>query len=327
MKRLFRYYGFEAGPMEAKILGLRKGSLTVDIVMVEGSPETDDVQLGKLLDNESKADRVIVASLGRFTEQARLLAQKRKVQLWDRTHIEDEVGRMVVGEADTRAAAAADESLLEPFLSAEDAKTDMGTISDVEAPGTQPDIPDGEAMVRPEITMEQVRSLVKDRLEGAFRFDLQLLPHYVLSYSLELEGPAGSKMMRTGGVQVNAINGEACEWRQGMTLEKPEPGRMRIEPSLERAQATVKALDLVLSLHTRVVNVRQEKRSVTVYEKRTIRPREDAVMLEHRGMLYLPVWCVEASDGAAVLDAVSGRMIKEERFDARAATSSGEPCV
>jgi hypothetical protein len=201
------------------------------------------------------------------------------------------------------------------------------TISDVQSPGTQPDIPDGEAMVRPEITMEQARSLVKDRLDGAFRFDLQLLPHYVLSYSLELEGPAGSKLMRTGGVEVNAISGEACEWRHGMTLEKPEPGRMRIEPSLERAQATAKALDLVLSLHTRVVNVRQEKRSVTVYEKRTIRPREDAVILEHRGMLYLPVWCVEASDGAAVLDAVSGRMIKEERFDARAATSSGEPGV
>ena len=190
---------------------------------------------------------------------------------------------------------------------------------------TGPEIPGGEAMVRAEITQDQARALVKDRLEGAFRFDLQLLPHYVLAYSLEMDGPGGSKVVRTGGVQVNAISGEACEWRPKMTLEKLEPGRIRIEPSIERAAATAKALELVMSRNTRVVNLRQEKRSVTVYEKRTIRPRDDAVALEYKGMLYVPVWCVEASEGAAVLDAVTGRLIREEMLNARPANSGGGP--
>ena len=326
-------------------MSLRKGSLTVELVMVEGVPETDQDPLDRILEKERKADRVIVASLGRFTEQARLLAMNRKVQLWDRAHLEEEVGRMVMGEVDTRPAAPVEDSLLEPFiegtlagLGPDDAGASrdqyaggqggtQGAIPATGEPpgdrgaGVRPELPDGEAMVRPEITLEQAREMVKDRLEGAFRFDLQLLPHHVLAYSVEIDGPGGTKVERTGGILVNAISGDASEWRPGATMEKLEPGRIRIEPSVERATATRNALELVMSLHTRVVNLKQEKRSVTVYEKRTMRPRDNAVLLEYKGMLYIPVWCVEASEGAAVLDAITGRVIKEEVFNPRPAAS------
>jgi hypothetical protein len=177
-------------------------------------------------------------------------------------------------------------------------------------------------MVRPQITLEQVRGLVKNRLQNAFRLDMQLLPHHVFSYSLEVEGPAGSRIEIAGGVLVNAVSGESSEWRPGMVLDKPDAAKIRIEPSLERSAAGAKALEMVMSVHTRVVNFKQEKRSVTVYEKRTIRPRDDAVLLDYKGILYVPVWCIEAQEGAAVLDAVTGRMIREEMFSAREATST-----
>lgn len=334
---------------ETGALRLRKGSLRVELVLVEDAPETDEVALAKILGKERMADRVIVASLGRFTEEARLLALKSKVQLWDRAHLEEEVGRMVMGEVDSRPAAAADDSILEPFLAggpgelffnsgdggAYPAQTSESGVNRATSASGGPsedqslpagmEIPDGEAMLRPSISQEQVRSIVADRMEGAFRFDMQLLPHYVLSYRLEMDGPGGSKMKRTGMVLVNAITGEASELRPGMTPEKLEPGGMRIEPSLERSAATGKALELVMNLHTRVVNLKQEKRSVTVYEKRTIRPKEDAVILEYKGMLYLPVWCVEGADGAEVLDALTGRVIKHEPFDTRSAASDKGP--
>ena len=321
---------------------MRKGSLTVGLIMVESAPETDEEALEGLLGKEQTADRVIVASLGRFTEHARLWAMNRKVQLWDRAHLEEEVGRMMMGEVDTRPAALVEDSILEPFLGGditglgpaavspegarggpedESAKTPFGGQDF----GTRPELPEGEAMIRPEISMEQARELVKDRLEEALRFDLQLLPHHVLSYTVELDGPGETKVVRTGGILVNAISGVATAWRPGVTIDKLEPDKIRIEPSIERAQATSNALELVMSLHTRVVNLKQEKRSVTVYEKRTIRPRDAAVILEYKGMLYVPVWCIEAAQGAAVLDALTGRVIKEEIFNARPATSGKEP--
>ena len=344
LRRLFRYYGFEDGPGEGMDIRLRKGSLVVELVMVEGAAETDEGTLERLLARETNADRIIVASLGRFTEQARFWALKRKVQLWDRAHLEEEVGRVVMGEVDSRQAVPVTDSILEPFLDGkmadigpEDAENpnvrsqseSFGAQDAVEGPktrpgdtaaGTKPEIPGGEAMVQPQISLERARELVKDRLQNAFRLDMQLLPHHVFSYSLEIDGPGGSKLGRTGGVLVNAVSGEASEWHPGMALEKPDAARIRIEPSLERPAACEKALELVMSRNTRVVNFKREKRSVTVYEKRTIRPKDDAVVFEYKGILYIPVWCIEAPEGAAVLDAVTGRVVKEEMFSARAAT-------
>ena len=195
LRRLFSYYGFEAAPPEKGGIRLRKGSLAVVIVMVEDSAETDEKALEMLLAAETAADRVIVASLGRFTEKARMEAIKRKVQLWDRAHLEEEVGRMVMGEVDTRQAAPVADGLLEPFLKGD--MTELGPAEpqnplepphpgQVEAEdahggpqarkgeglsGAGPEIPGGEAMVRPQITLEQVRGLVKNRLQNAFRLE------------------------------------------------------------------------------------------------------------------------------------------------------------
>jgi hypothetical protein len=344
LRRLFHYYGFEPIPQAQGALKLRKGSLTVELVPVEGAAEIDELALAQILGVERKSDRVIVASLGRFTEEARLLAIGKKVQLWDRTHLEEEVGRMVMGEVDSRPAAVVDDSLLEPFLSGNAGKlfagdgandkhdpdgnaaqtevmgSSTGGPPEGQTPGKGMDIPDGEATVQPQITLEQVRSLVSERLEGAFRYDMQLMPHYSFSYYLEMDAPGGARERRSGGVLVNAISGESSVWRPAGTMEKLEPGKPRMEPSLERSEAARKAVDHVISTNTRVVNLKDEKRSVTVYEKRTIRPTEEAIRLDHRGMLFLPVWCVEGANGAAVLDAITGRVIKEEFFDAPTTT-------
>lgn len=314
---------------EGGAIRLSKGSLTVAIIPVEGRPETDDAALAHLLAPERAVDRTLVASLGRFTEEARRLAMQRKVQLWDRAQLEEEVGRMVMGELDSRPAASADDSLLEPFLSGRVGELFADKVSGRQAtegpqgpsvPQARMEIPDGEAMVGPAISLEQVRNLVSETLEGAFRFDLQLMPHYCFSYIIDIEGPDGLKESRAGGILVNAVSGEAGEWRPDGTPEKLEPGRARMEPSIERSDAVRKALEKAVALNTRVVNLRQEKRSVTVYEKRTLRPSEEAVRLELKGMLFLPVWCVEGANGAAVLDAVTGQKIKEELFDVHPAT-------
>lgn len=287
-----------------------------------------------MLPKASGVDRTIVASLGRFTEEARRLAVERKVQLWDRTQLEEEVGRMVMGELDPRPAASADDSILEPFLSGRigelfgdggAGQAARGGPEGPSVPRARMEIPDGEAMVGPAISLEQARGLVSETLEGAFRFDLQLMPHYCFSYTLDIDGPGGQRVSRVGGILVNAVSGEAVEWRPGGTPEKLEPGRARMEPSIERSEAVRKAMEKAVELNTRVVNLKQEKRSVTVYEKRTIRPAEEAVRLEHMGMLFLPVWCVEGANGAAVLDAVTGQKIKEELFDSRPASPDKAP--
>jgi hypothetical protein len=319
---LFRYYGFEgeAGGEDGPLL-LRKGSLSVEVAALEGAPETGEAELASILSRHSKADRRMVISLGTFSPAARKLAEERRVQLWDRTRLEEEVGRMLLAEVDTRPAPAADESLLEPFLRGgmaglagrdDPAGTPDGAgLSDGLPPG--PDLIDGEGMLQPGIDQERARGLVSERLEGAFRFDLRLVPHYCYAYACPMQRGAGRHELSRGMVLVDAIGGGASAWEPA-PLVRWDGTTSRMEPSLDEPAARERARDMIISANTRIVNLKHDRGAVTVYEKVTLKPSAEALRLEHRGLVLWPVWGIEGGNGAVVLDAVSGRVLREELF-------------
>ena len=41
------------------------------------------------------------------------------------------------------------------------------------------------------------------------------------------------------------------------------------------------------------------------------RSKEEAVMIEPKGLVYLPVWCVEGKNGAMIVNSSSGKIISE----------------
>lgn len=289
-------------------------------------PEMGEDALSALLGNESNVDRRIVASLGRFSEFALKLADQRNVQLWDRHRLEDEVGRMALAELDVREGAVG-ESVLETVLEdgpgerrgafpgeAGPSGGDARGVSATADGSAVIEFSDPEVMVRPRISQERAKHLVQDRIEGAFRFDLQMMPHFCYVYTCEVEGVPGSREKRVGAVLVNAVTGEAREWPQREPVVKFDIKEPRMEPALDKVAAQAQAREKALSLNTRVLHLKQEKGPVTVYEKRTVRPAEDALVLEFKGMVYLPVWGVEGGNGALVLDAVTGHVVKEELF-------------
>jgi hypothetical protein len=169
--------------------------------------------------------------------------------------------------------------------------------------------------VAPVVSQEQARAVVAERLEGAFRFDLQMMPHYCIVYSCDVEGARGRIEKRKGTLLVNGINGQVMEWRPADA--SPVSG-LRLEPSVEQSQAMEIAREKAVDINTRIVHLKREKGRVTVYEKVTLRPLPDAVRLDYRGLVYLPVWCIEGGNGAVVLDALDGRVVKEELFSAPA---------
>jgi len=329
LRRLFRYYGFEGGPAaEGSPLLLRKGGLQVELIPVEGATELDESGLAGLLARGSRADRRIVASLGRFSAGARELAERRKVQLWDRSRLEEEAGRMLLAEVDTREAPDADESLLEPFLSG---KTLGEGAPETEASGAAAakggsetgdavcealpglELFDGEAAVPPAVTQERARELAAERLEGAFRFDLRTVPHYCFAFVCRVDTRHGRSETKRGLLLVNGLSGAVSAWEPA-ALVRPDGAAVRVEPALDRAQAEERAGAWVVSANTRVVHRRHDRGGVTVYEKTTLRPSPGALRLGYRGLIFLPVWGIEGGNGAVVLDALEGGIVKEELF-------------
>jgi hypothetical protein len=271
-----------------------------------------------MLSGKTGADRRIAASLGTFSAEARRLAEEARVQLWDRSRLEEEAGRMLLAEVDTRPAAAADESLLEPFLQGADKALGGRTSS---SDGTAaPDGPlpaleviDGEGMLPPSIDQERARALVSEKLEGAFRLDLRMVPKYCYAYACSVERSSGHPEVRRGILLVGAIGGEVSGW-EPRPLSRWDGAAARMEPALEQAQALEKAREWLVSENTRVVNLKHDRGSVTVYEKVTLKPSAEAIRLEYRGLVLWPVWGIEGGNGAVVLDGVDGRILKEELF-------------
>jgi hypothetical protein len=319
LRRVFRYYGFEGelhGDGEALLL--RKGSLAIEVVPVPGAGETGGPELASILSRETKADRRIVVSLGNFSPAARALAEDRRVMLWDRRRLEEEAGRMLLAEVDTRQAAA--DGLLEPFLQCEmEALGAEAAPEGVREPAT-PDGPlpalelfDGEGMLSPAVTQEQARSLVSEKLEGAFRLDLRMVPHYCYAYACPVRRGAGQPEVRRGLLLVNGIGGEVSGWEPA-PLARWDGAADRMEPSLEQSLALEKALRWIIADNTRIVHLKHDRGSVTVYEKVTLKPTPEAPRLEYRGLVLWPVWGIEGGNGAVVLDAVDGKVLKEELF-------------
>ncbi len=311
MRRIFLYYGFSVEVREGgRVLIAQQGSMRVEIVALEGRNEVGEAELMRALKEADGVGKRVVASLSRFSPAARRLAEEKGAQLWDRRRVEEEAGRVLVAEVDTRKARMPEDSLLEALLE--------GAERPGEAPETPPPqptlaaIPGGEAMIQSRVTVEEARRLAADALEGAFRFDLRFVPHFCVRYSVDVENADGRARPASGLVIVNGITGEASEWVGREPLTPLGDGAKRMEPTIDQARAVERARERVVELLTRVVHTKQEKKSVTVYEKRTVRPAPEAVRLASLGLLYLPVWCVEGSGGALVIDALEGRVLKRE---------------
>ena len=45
-----------------------------------------------------------------------------------------------------------------------------------------------------------------------------------------------------------------------------------------------------------------------------MKPKFEAIDMNTKGIHYLPVWCIEGSNGLMIIDASSGKIIKEDIF-------------
>ncbi|MEM2870299.1 MAG: hypothetical protein QW379_07780 [Thermoplasmata archaeon] len=323
MRRIFVYHGFDV-EAENGLRALRacRGGMEVRLELVESGGEVGEEELSRLISGKTGPGKTVVISLGCFSAGARRLAEERGVQLWDRGRVEEEAGRVIVAELDTRRARLPEDSLLEALLGRRGAREEEFREPSPETPPIT--MAGGEAMVRPRVTLEEARRLAGELLDCAFRFDLRFMPYYCFSYSVDAKNSDLPGHRSAGVVLVNGMSGEASEWRGREPLSPMSEDVPRLEPAIEQSRAEDRARDRVVELSTRVIHTKREKKNVTIYEKKTVRPSPEAVRLEFRGLLYLPVWCIEGSDGAIVLDALEGGVLRRELLHPPTGEAAGD---
>ncbi|MEE9152305.1 MAG: hypothetical protein V3U20_10820 [Thermoplasmata archaeon] len=268
-------------------------------------------------------DKIIIITTSKVSPELEDSAREENILLWGKRRLEEEIGRAVLSGVGGDFAG---EGLLDEILGERDVvnrKTSPieGPQMPLEAEPINVRIePKGaeevkEVIMKPNITMSEVSEISKKIVQG-FRFDLELIPYYVFDYSCELVvGGKATPQITQGTLAVNGLTNNAESWDFDFeTVMDVETTHTKLEPKFDEEKAFETAKESAITLNTKEIQTVDDRGAVTIYEKKKVKPKEGAINIRRRGLIYLPVWCIEGSNGVMIINATTGKVIKEDTY-------------
>ncbi len=172
-----------------------------------------------------------------------------------------------------------------------------------------------EVIVRPVLTKDEIREIGKKTVRG-FNYMLQLVPHFVYEFESVLHVPGEDDRVVDGCIAVNALTSQWETWEMDFeTVEAIDTTHETLEPKIGEESASEIARGAARELGTREIESVHEADHATIVEKRVESPEEEDISTRHTGLVYLPVWCVEGTLGAIIVNANTGKIVREDYYE------------
>jgi len=300
---ILRSRDFEVDERDGYLYGSRTDVSVV--VMAASDMLMDDVE--DFVRNVSQFHgRKIVASLGKMDESIQVYLQKRGVHYWSREEIEHEIGNLhLQGEDEVTGQSLLDEVISDEMPQAPSEPPEQSVPIIVESTSEQ-----AERIVKPNFSLEDVRHLARHGIQG-YRYELELVPHYLFHYVLTID----KDKQRAGIVAVNALTSQLETWRWGFELvESIEVQHVVREPKVDQDKASELAQEAITKEYRSFTETVKDYGHSEIIERK--KPEKDAMVIEQKGLVYLPVWCVEGKLGAMIVNSSSGKIISEHLHNA-----------
>jgi hypothetical protein len=171
----------------------------------------------------------------------------------------------------------------------------------------------GESIIKPFMSYEDVVELSKKTIKG-FRYVLELVPHYLFQFNCVLR-PESESIKKSGFISVNALTNKCETWEHNFeTVEALDRAHTKLEPKLSEEEALELARTYAIEKSTMQIESIKEKEHTVVTEKKTIKPEDDDLEIDGKGLHYLPIWCVEGTNGVMIVNAAKGKIIEEDYY-------------
>ena len=245
--------------------------------------------------------RKVVASLGKLDEGVQSYLQKNGINYWGREEIEHEIGNLQLETVSNHKG----KSLIDEVIS-DDLPEKLAEPPDQAIPVILESTEEKEErIVKPNITLEDVKYIARHEIQG-HKYDLELVPHYLFHFVLNLE----DGKQKAGIAAVNALTSHVEIWRWGFELvDTIDTSYSKREPKIDYETAKEIAQDLVSKEYKSHTETVRDYGHSEIIERR--RPQKDTMVIEPKGLVYLPVWCVEGKGGAMIVNSSSGKIISE----------------
>jgi hypothetical protein len=229
----------------------------------------------------------------------------RSVTLWDREALEHEIGRTriekVMGERDR--------GLVDELVA-----DDFPKMVSPEALESMQEGSVGERIVRPVVGPEDVKELSRQTVAG-FRHRLELVPHFVYGYVCPLYMGEEKVGVEKGLLSINGLTHKVESWSDKTdVVYNIDISHKRLEPSISGDDARKLAKRELVRVNSYEKENIHEENHVTITEKKKVSPREDEIVLEDRGIFYIPIWCVEGVHGIMIINAGTGKIVSEDYY-------------
>jgi hypothetical protein len=169
-------------------------------------------------------------------------------------------------------------------------------------------------IIKPKVSKDKAANMASKIVRG-FRFNLELIPYYIFSYALKFDTDKPEDKPTNGWVGINGLTSNIEEWKGKFdTVSNLHEEHTKLEVKFPYEQAFSLAKDAVVELNTKSVETRDESENTIIFEKKRLKPKTDAINITSKGIYYLPVWCIEGSNGLMIIDANSGKIIKEDSY-------------
>jgi hypothetical protein len=298
MVDILRSRDFEIEEKEGYLYG-RRDDISV-VIMTASDMLMDDVQ-DFMKNTKGFSGRRVVASLGKVDDSVQSYLQNLGVHYWGREEVEHEIGNLQLETVSSTKG----KSLIDEIIS-DDVPQRPAEPHDHSIPVIVESLEEKtERIVKPNFGLDDVKHLARHEIKG-YKYELELVPHYLFHFLLNM--PDGKQ--RAGMAAVNALTSHVETWRWGFELvDSIELTHSKREPKIDYEKALQLAQDMIgreLKSHTETV--KDFGHSEIIERKKT---GKDAIVVEPKGLVYLPVWCVEGTSGAMIVNSSSGKIISE----------------
>ncbi len=229
----------------------------------------------------------------------------RSVTIWDRDALEHEIGRTRI----ERVMGDRDHGLVDELVADDFPKlVSPELLEDISEPSV------GERIVRPVIGVDDVKELSRQTVAG-FRHRLELVPHYVYGYICPLYMGGEKVSVERGILSINGLTHKVESWSEKTDVVYAlEVAHKRLEPSISMEDAKRLARRELIRVNSYEKENIREENHVTITEKKKVSPKEDEIVMEDRGVFYIPIWCVEGVHGIMVINAGTGKIVSEDYY-------------
>ncbi len=285
LEEYLRYENYE-------IIECEMGKTIVDtgeekLELIIAGPVVHEDDLLKLEESEGKC---VLVTTERIPDETRESLPKGVI-VWDRDVLIEKLGEMVLEKSTLEGIEEGIEGIKGP-----EKQFDFDVEHDVK-----------EGVLEPIMDFEEVSEL-GEKLVGGFKYRLEVVPHYLYEYEVMKKDDEKEQ----GKLYLNAVSGESNYWEKPFKMvSEVKRSHVKLEPNISEEHSDEKALKALKDRYTEKKEKRWEENGATIVEKKQEAPENGDIELDYKGVVFVPMWAVEGTDGIVVINAARGKVERE----------------